>query len=142
MMKWLWMLAWMFGCFAVGGLGAWLGGTMGAADPWYHDIAKPFWTPPDKIFGPVWTMLYLMMGIAVWHVMERRSEEKYASIVTFAEMEANGFNLNIPRYVDTYEPEPEIDMAALQRDIERLEGELIETRGRMSTYLAELGIDG
>ena len=65
-----------------------------------------------------------------------------ASIVTFADMEANGFNLNIPRYVDTYEPEPEIDMAGLQRDIERLEGELIETRARMKTYLAELGIDG
>ena len=75
-------------------------------------------------------------------VMERRTEDKYSSIVTFAEMEANGFNLNIPRYVDTYEPEPEIDVAALQKDIDRLETELVETRKRIKLHLAELGIDG
>ena len=75
-------------------------------------------------------------------VMERRVEEKYSNVVSFAEMEANGFNLNIPRYVDTYEPEPEIDVAALQKDIERLEVELVETRKRIKLHLVELGIDG
>ena len=35
---------------------------------WYHQIARPTWTPPDWIFGPVWTALYLMMAIAAWLV--------------------------------------------------------------------------
>ena len=43
----------------------------------------------------------------------------------------NEFNLNIPRYVDTFEPEPEIDVAAVQKDIERIEAELVETQAKM-----------
>jgi len=43
--------------------------------------------------------------------------------------------------VDTFEPEEEIDIAALQKDINRIEGELIEVRGKMAGYLKELGVD-
>ena len=75
-------------------------------------------------------------------VMERRVEDRYSHLATYPEIEASDFNLNIPRYVDTFEPEPEIDVAALQVEIDRLEAELIETRQRMRRYLAELGIDG
>lgn len=53
-------------------------------------------------------------------------------------MEDNEFNLNIPRYVDTFEPEKEVDIAAVQTDIERLEGELADTRKKMDAYLKEL----
>ena len=35
---------------------------------WYPSLAKPAWTPPDWLFGPVWTLLYLMMGLAAWLV--------------------------------------------------------------------------
>ncbi len=35
-------------------------------DSWYQEIAKPFWTPPGWIFGPVWTFLYALMGVAAW----------------------------------------------------------------------------
>ena len=35
---------------------------------WYAQIAKPSWTPPNAIFGPVWTILYIMMAIAAWLV--------------------------------------------------------------------------
>jgi len=35
---------------------------------WYASLAKPTWTPPDWIFGPVWTLLYLMMAVAAWLV--------------------------------------------------------------------------
>jgi type I restriction enzyme M protein len=57
------------------------------------------------------------------------------------EIAGNDFNLNIPRYVDTFEVEEEIDVAAIQKDIERLEDELVEVRGRMASYLRELGVN-
>ena len=42
--------------------------------------------------------------------------------------------------MDTFEPEEEIDVAALQKEINRLEGELVQVRGRMAGYLKELGV--
>lgn len=38
---------------------------------WYQEIAKPAWTPPGWVFGPVWTVLYAMMGVAAWLVWKR-----------------------------------------------------------------------
>jgi tryptophan-rich sensory protein len=38
---------------------------------WYPTIAKPAWTPPSWLFGPVWTILYAMMGVAAWLVWRR-----------------------------------------------------------------------
>ena len=35
---------------------------------WYRTLTKPAWNPPDSIFGPVWTTLYLMMAIAAWWI--------------------------------------------------------------------------
>jgi len=70
---------------------------------------------------------------------KRHAVEKYAYPATFKEIEENEFNLNIPRYVDTFEPEPEIDIAATQKEIEQIEAELVETRAKMDTYLKELG---
>ena len=54
-------------------------------------------------------------------------------------MEENDYNLNIPRYVDTFEPEPEIDMAEVQAAIERINRELAEVEAKMDGYLKELG---
>ena len=65
--------------------------------------------------------------------------EKYAYRATMDEIRENDFNLNIPRYVDTFEPEEEIDIAAVQVEIDRLEGELAATRQEMLRYLKELG---
>jgi tryptophan-rich sensory protein len=36
--------------------------------PWYAGIVKPTWTPPGWIFGPVWTLLYILMAVAAWLV--------------------------------------------------------------------------
>jgi type I restriction enzyme M protein len=70
---------------------------------------------------------------------KRREVEKYAYPASFKEIEENEFNLNIPRYVDTFEPEPEIDIVATQKEIEQIEAELVETRAKMKEYLKELG---
>jgi type I restriction enzyme M protein len=70
---------------------------------------------------------------------KRKEIPKYAHLATFAEIEENEFNLNIPRYVDTFEPEPEIDVAGVQKEIEELEGKLTVTRKKMAGYLKELG---
>lgn len=67
------------------------------------------------------------------------AEEKYAYIATRAEIAENDYNLNIPRYVDTYEEEEEIDIIAVQRDIDTLEAELTEVQAKMKGYLKELG---
>ena len=40
--------------------------TVGAIDTWYAGIVKPAWNPPSWVFGPVWVVLYAMMGVAVW----------------------------------------------------------------------------
>ena len=66
--------------------------------------------------------------------------EKYAKRATREEIAANDYNLNIPRYVDTFEQEAEIDIAAVQMEIDRLEGELVLTRTEMKRYLEELGL--
>jgi len=39
---------------------------------WYASLNKPSWTPPGWIFGPVWTILYIMMGISAWTVWKNR----------------------------------------------------------------------
>ena len=61
------------------GLGVWIGVCFGAAfissvftnpsvPTWYASLAKPSWTPPDCVFGPVWSALFLMMGLGAWLV--------------------------------------------------------------------------
>ncbi len=70
----------------------------------------------------------------------RAELDKYSHLATPEEIKENEYNLNIPRYVDTFEPEEEIDVAALQKEIDRIEGELAEVRGRMASYLKELGV--
>ena len=69
----------------------------------------------------------------------RKTIEKYSYLATFDEIKENDFNLNIPRYVDTFEPEPEVDIPAAQKRIQTLESKLMETRKKMDGYLKELG---
>ncbi|MDD2236184.1 MAG: type I restriction-modification system subunit M [Kiritimatiellae bacterium] len=69
---------------------------------------------------------------------KRKSIEKYARLVPLAEIEENEFNLNIPRYVDTFEPEPEVDIKAVQKSIKEIEAKLEKTRGEMNKVLKEL----
>ena len=69
----------------------------------------------------------------------RASVDKYAYLATFAEIKENEFNLNIPRYVDTFEEEEEIDLMQVRREREQLKEELAALEVEMDGYLKELG---
>ena len=60
-------------------------------------------------------------------------------MTSFDEIKENDFNLNIPRYVDTFEEEEEVDLAKVKADIADLELQLQDTQAKMKEYLEELG---
>ena len=68
-------------------------------------------------------------------------ENKFSYVATFDEIRENEFNLNIPRYVDTFEEESEVDIVAVQKRIEELEAELKLVQEEMGKYLKELGVN-
>ena len=68
--------------------------------------------------------------------------EKYAHLAAFEEIAENDFNLNIPRYVDTFEEEEEIDIDAVGREIDQLEKELSVVRGEMGRLLQGINREG
>lgn len=51
-------------CLGVGAIGGWV--TRASVETWYPTLAKPWFTPPNWLFGPAWTALYVMMAIAAW----------------------------------------------------------------------------
>jgi type I restriction enzyme M protein len=67
--------------------------------------------------------------------------DKYSYVATPEELAENDYNLNIPRYVDTFEPEAEVDIAAVSKEIEETEEALVEVQGRIKDYLSELKMD-
>lgn len=68
-------------------------------------------------------------------------EEKFSYVATFEEIQKeNEFNLNIPRYVDTFEEEAEVDIVAVQTEIHHLELELNTVQEELDKYLKELGV--
>ncbi len=52
--------------FVAGAIGSWA--TFEHVRSWYPGLVKPAWNPPNWIFGPAWTTLYVLMGVAVWRV--------------------------------------------------------------------------
>lgn len=73
---------------------------------------------------------------------EKRADiEKYAHVASMKEIEENAFNLNIPRYVDTFEKEPEIDLAEVSMNIRNLEKDIKQINCGLKPYFKELGLD-
>jgi tryptophan-rich sensory protein len=50
---------------------------------WYPSLIKPMWTAPGYIFGPVWTLLYILMGISIWHAWKTPSHQSKTAAYTF-----------------------------------------------------------
>ena len=67
--------------------------------------------------------------------------DKFAHVATMAEIIENGYNLNIPRYVDTFEAEPEIDLAEVAGEIRRLQAEIKDVDAQLKPFFDELGLD-
>jgi type I restriction enzyme M protein len=70
----------------------------------------------------------------------RTEVAKYSHLASLEEVQENDYNLNIPRYVDTFEEEEEIDLAATKAEISKLEVEISEIKVKMNQYLKELGL--
>ena len=70
----------------------------------------------------------------------RTEIEKYSHCATLKEIAENDYNLNIPRYVDTFEEEEEIDIQAVMAEIKELEAKRTELDAQIEVYLKELGI--
>lgn len=71
-------------CLGAGGIGAYY--TIPSINDWYELLQKPIFTPPNWVFGPVWIVLYILMGIAlyiVWQKQGQRGQNKAASYTWF-----------------------------------------------------------
>jgi type I restriction enzyme M protein len=75
---------------------------------------------------------------AVGKIQNGVAEEKYSYVATVEEIKENDYNLNIPRYVDTFEEEAEVDIAAVQEEIKQLEGELAKVQNEIEVYLKQI----
>lgn len=72
---------------------------------------------------------------------DRAEVEKYSHKATIKEIEENEYNLNIPRYVDTFEEEPEIDINAVAKEIQKIKEEEIELQKQIAKFCDELNIE-
>ena len=70
----------------------------------------------------------------------KKEIEKFAHLATIEELKENEFNLNIPRYVDTFEEEEEIDINAVMAEYKRLVEEDKKVTEELNKYLEELGL--
>lgn len=73
-------------CLSAGFLGSFF--TISAIDGWYETLEKPFFNPPSWIFSPVWTLLYIMMGISLYLLWTHKGS-KDAKIIFFIQLTLN-----------------------------------------------------
>jgi type I restriction enzyme M protein len=71
----------------------------------------------------------------------RRVENKYSYVATLGEIEKNEFNLNIPRYIDTFEEEEAVDLKVVSNELKRLNVEMKNNDTSISAYCQDLGIE-
>ncbi len=64
--RWLPLILFLVLAFAAAGIGSLA--TSSSVDTWYDSLQKPAWNPPKAVFGPVWTVLYILMAISTWRV--------------------------------------------------------------------------
>ena len=85
------LIAFIVLCFSAAAFGSVF--TNKSLKTWYQTIKKPTWNPPNKIFGPVWSSLYLMMALAGWMVWERLPQKGFSvpMVLFFVQLVLNTF---------------------------------------------------
>lgn len=71
----------------------------------------------------------------------RKAEDKYSYVASIDEIKENDYNLNIPRYVDTFEEEEPVDLKAVTKEIKAIDEEMNKTDKEIEKYCKELGIE-
>ena len=84
------LFAFIFFCLVVSGIGGAI--TASSVETWYQALEKPTFNPPDWVFAPVWTLLYIIMGTAAWRVWRFRSFEATSKALGLFALQL-GFNL-------------------------------------------------
>ncbi len=72
---------------------------------------------------------------------QRINIDRYSYVATMDEIDENDYNLNIPRYVDTFEPEPRVDITQVAREIKEIDQQLLEADKQIADFCQQLGID-
>ncbi len=85
--QWLVLAFFIVLCLGVGMFAGWV--TAPAVASWYPTLNKPSWNPPSWVFGPVWTALYIMMGVAAWLVWRTKDRIAPAMILFFSQLALN-----------------------------------------------------
>ena len=70
----------------------------------------------------------------------RESLEKYSHLASLDEIKENEYNLNIPRYVDTFEEEEPVDLDEVSRELKAIDAEMQSTDSEIDKFCKELGI--
>lgn len=73
--------------------------------------------------------------------LDRTDVKKEAHLASYEEIKKNDFNLNIPRYVDTFEPEPEISLSELADDMKKTGAEIAKSKESLLSMMKELDAD-
>jgi len=87
MSDWLPLAGFLILTLAVGGVAGAV--TAGGVRTWYPTLIKPSFNPPNWVFAPVWTVLYVLMGIAAWRVWQRTSLASPAMISFYVQLALN-----------------------------------------------------
>ena len=81
------LIAWLTLAFFAAAIGA--AASIQAAD-FYRELVRPSWAPPANVFGPVWSVLYLMMGVSSWLVWRARHPKSVLALTLYvAQLAAN-----------------------------------------------------
>ena len=80
--RWGTLLLWLAIVAAVGLAGSWV--TLPKIPTWYAALGKPWFTPPNAVFGPIWTTLYVVMAFAAWRVSGSGKPGRARAIALFA----------------------------------------------------------